>query len=155
MFFPLELLSVGGIDHALFCMSLHCDKYSPFFLDFYGPFGFYFFLLSPGSNNWTRLHPFDISLAAMTFLLSKTPIPQRARPLKDHKTCLIFQWSFNELSMISEVFHDSWLIFQWSSWSPWSPNFLKRFKTVFQRSFRKMVFQQSFSDLSMNFQRSY
>ena len=37
-------------------------------------------------------------------------IPQRARPLKDHETCLIFQWSFNELSMISEVFHDSWTV---------------------------------------------
>ena len=71
------------------------------------------------------------------------------RPLKDHETCLIFQWSFNELSMISEVFHDSWLIFLWSSWSP------KLFETVqnslsavFQENSRSAVFQRSLNELS-------
>ena len=81
------------------------------------------------------------------------------RPLKDHETCLIFQWSFNELSMISEVFHDSWLIFQWSSWSPWSPKLFETVQNslsaVFQENGLSVVFQQSFSGLSMNFQRSY
>ena len=81
------------------------------------------------------------------------------RPLKDHETCLIFQWSFNELSMISEVFHDSWLIFQWSSCSPWSPKLFETVQNslsaVFQENGLSVVFQQSFSDLSMNFQRSY
>ena len=81
------------------------------------------------------------------------------RPLKDHETCLIFPWSFNELSMISEVFHDSWLIFQWSSWSPYSPKLFETVQNslsvVFQENSLSLVFQQSFSGLSMNFQRSY
>ena len=82
----------------------------------------------------------------------KGAIPQRARPLKDHETCLIFQWSFNELSMISEVFHDSWLIFQWSSWSPWSPKLFETVQNslsaVFQENGLSVVFQQSLNELS-------
>ena len=81
-----------------------------------------------------------------------TPIPQRARPLKDHETCLIFQWSFNELSMISEVFHDSWLIFQWSLWSPWSPKLFETVQNslsaVFQENGLSAVFQRSLNELS-------
>ena len=85
-------------------------------------------------------------------LIVKTPIPQRARPLKDHETCLIFQWSFNELSMISEVFHDSWLIFQWSLWSPWSPKLFETVQNslsaVFQENGLSAVFQRSLNELS-------
>ena len=74
------------------------------------------------------------------------------RPLKDHETCLIYQWSFNELSMISEVFHDSWLIFQWSLWSPWSPKLFETVQNslsaVFQENGLSAVFQRSLNELS-------
>ena len=89
----------------------------------------------------------------------KTPIPQRARPLKDRWKTMKLAWSFNGLSMNFQWSPRSFTIPGWSFSGLCGlrglQNFLKRFKTVFQRSFRKMVFQQSFSDLSMNFQRSY
>ena len=63
-----------------------------------------------------------------------------------------FNSSFNELSMISEVFHDSWLIFQWSLWSPWSPKLFETVQNslsaVFKENGLSAVFQRSLNVLS-------
>ena len=69
------------------------------------------------------------------------------RPLRDHKIWQISQRSFSEHSMISKVFHDSSMIFQWTLWSSWSPS---NFELV-QNSF-SMVFEGS--GLSVNAHRS-
>ena len=61
-------------------------------------------------------------------------------------------WSFHGLSMNFQWSPRSFTIPDWSFSGLRGlhilQNFLKRFKTVFQRSFRKMVFQWSFSSLS-------
>ena len=87
------------------------------------------------------------------------PLSTEARPLRHHWATTKFyrspQRSFSEQSMISKVFHDVSVIFQWTLWSPWSPPNFELVQRVSQWSLREADFQWTLSDLSVSAQRSH